>query len=63
LRDLTEAEEADFLDTYPPLADEFRRHAAKDDIPVRRSAGASPDPSTMPYSHPDYWAAFAVLGA
>jgi hypothetical protein len=63
LRDLTEAEEADFLDAHPALATEFRRHAAKDDIPGRRSPGASPDPSAAPYSHPDYWAAFVVLGA
>lgn len=63
LRRLTEAREAEFLNAHPALADEFRRHAAQEDVPGRRSPGASPDASSTPYSHPDYWAAFLVLGA
>jgi tetratricopeptide (TPR) repeat protein len=63
LRGLTEAREAEFLSAHPALADEFRHHAARGDIPGRRSPGASPDASTTPYSRPDYWAAFIVLGA
>lgn len=63
LRGLTEEGEAEFLTSRPALAAEFRRHAARDDIPGRRSPGSSADASTTPYSHPDYWAAFIVLGA
>jgi CHAT domain-containing protein/tetratricopeptide (TPR) repeat protein len=63
LRDLTAVGEAEFLSSRPALADEFRRHAAARDLPGRRSTGSAPHQATTPYAHPDYWAAFVVLGA
>ena len=63
LRGVTEAEEAEFLDAHPALAERVPPACRARRRPGPSLARRVPDPSTTPYSHPDYWAAFVVLGA
>jgi CHAT domain-containing protein len=59
LRDLTETEHEQYLDDRPVVAAELRRRRSEDQRPGRRGSGTS---AVGPFSHPDYWAAFALYG-
>jgi CHAT domain-containing protein len=64
LRDLTEAEEQDYLAHHPTLETAFRVRQSAGTAPGRRGAGAGTGRIDLrPYAHPEYWAAFIALGA
>jgi len=62
LRALTGAQESSYLTTHPALKAEFGRLSAIADPPGRRGKGVAAAGADRPYSHPDYWAAFVLIG-
>jgi CHAT domain-containing protein len=63
LRDLTEAEERQFLAAHPALEAEVSHRARQGNRAGRRgSAAAVTMESHRPYAEPEYWAAFIIAG-
>jgi CHAT domain-containing protein len=66
LRQLTEAQEREYLSAYPSLEAELRRRSAAGEPPGRRGVETGSGPgseSIRPYGHPDFWAAFVAVGS
>lgn len=60
LRELSEPEQAEFLERHSSLAAGLREQPR---MAARRSMGAKPlQVSTQPFSHPDFWAGFIAFG-
>jgi CHAT domain-containing protein len=56
LRQLTDADRADYLIAHPVLAEALRREG------VGRPRGMAAQNGTYPYASPEYWAAFVSYG-
>ena len=63
LRDLTQAQEAEFLEAHPSLKREVERRAAAGDRPGQRGPGGAPGSDEGSFSNPEYWAPFIAVGA
>jgi CHAT domain-containing protein len=64
LRTLTAAAHKEYIAAYPKLEAEFNRRRRANQEPGRTRAQTDEDSaSSEPFVHPQYWAAFVVLGA